>query len=290
MALHKLEGVLKPRKRPVGLLLDTADDLMLTDDRWQRGVEFAAYGCDGMSRGPLIFCADDEVDDEHGTDSVGDTVRYFGAFDVYLTATCSARDVDYDYLAERIDGRWDPMLSEPIAAELEHGGNAPEVPDGAGDTEATPTLQNSAAIGTPYAGTIDEAFAAIEYGLATTLHGAVGLIHVAPFLLAAAHELIERDPATGNWVTHTGHTVVSDAGYLGVAPSAVEGEPDPSSRWIYGSGPVAYQIGAPSPRPVPVEGFNRARNEFTARKVAQALYIFDPCSVFAAEFTLAAGS
>lgn len=288
MALHKLEGVLKPRKRPVGLLLDTADDLMLTDDRWRRGVEFAAYGCDGLSRGPLIFCADDEVDDEHGTESVGDTLRYFGAFDVYATATCSTLDVDYDYLASRIDDRWDPMLSEQIAAELERGGNAPEVPDGAGGTEATPTLQGVAEVVSDMAGTMAEAISVIDGALATRLHGGAGLIHVAPSLLSLAHEVIERDPATGNWVTHTGHVVVSDAGYVGTAPNA--GGEASGTRWIYGSGPVAYQIGAPSPRPVPVEGFNRSRNEFTARKVAQALYIFDPCAVVAAQVEITTGS
>lgn len=289
MALHKLEGVLKPRKRPVGLLLDTADNLMLEGDRWERGVEFAAYGCDGLSRGPLIFCVDDAVDDEHGTEAVADTIRRFGAFDVYATAECSSLDVDMDYLAERIDARWAPMISEQVAAELEQGGNAPEVSDGEGGTEPTPTLQNSAQA-TPISGygTITEAFAAVEYGLAVSLHGGAGLIHISPSVLTIAHELVERDPATGNWMTYSGHTVVADAGYFGVAPTGQT--PSMTTSWVYGSGPVGYQLGAPSPRPVKVEGFNRARNRFTARKVAQALYIFDPCSVFAAEFEFVAGS
>lgn len=288
MALHKLEGVLKPRKRPVGLLLDTADDLALEGDKWRRGVEFAAYGCDGLSRGSLAFCASTEYDPDSG--AVSDTLAYFGAFGIYADQTCSTLDVDMEYLQGRLDARWMTYVSEQVAAELEVGGNAPAVvPDGEGGFDPTPTLQNSAQV-IPADGyvAVGEALAAIEFYLASSLHGGAGLVHIAPFLLGAAHEFIERDPATGNWMTHTGHTVVSDAGYSSATPAGET--PSASTRWIYGSGPVAFQLGAPRPPGANVEGFNSSHNEFTARTVAEALVIFDPCSVYAAEFELVAGS
>ena len=282
MALHKLEGVLKPRKRPVGLLLDTADDLMLEGNKWRRGVEFAAYGCDGLSRGSLAFCTSAEHDPASG--SVGDSLAYFGAFGVYADQTCSTLDVDMDYLQGRLDDRWMTFVSEQVAAELEVGGNATAVvPDGEGGFDPTPTLQSSATVVAPAGGTLAEAFAAIERALADRLHGGAGLIHVAPELLSlAGGDLVHM--ADGNWVTYTGHTVIADAGYTGATPT--DGTPDAETRWIYGSGPVGFQLGAPAPRGAAVEGFNSTRNEFTARTVAEALVIFDPCAVVAAEVVL----
>jgi hypothetical protein len=271
----------------VGLLLDIADDLELADDRWRRGVEFATYGCDGLSRGSLAFCAESEFDPDSG--AVSDTLAYFGAFGIYADQTCSTLDVDMEYLQGRLDARWMTYVSEQVAAELEVGGSAPAVvPDGGGGFDPSPTLQNSAAVGTATAGTLAEAFAAVEYGLAASLHGGAGLIHVAPFLLSAiGGDLVTRGP-DGQWQTYSGHTIVADAGYTGAAPDA--GSSSPYTRWIYGSGPVAYQLGAPRTPGVNVEGFNSSHNEFTARTVAEALVIFDPCAVTAAEFELVAGS
>lgn len=275
---HPLEGVLKPQKRPVGLLLDTAPSLNLTTDRWRAGVTFPAYGSDGLTRGPLAFCADDAFDAPEA--AVSGDLASFGAFDIVATEECSTLDVDMAWLSGRLDDRWDAMVSEQVAAELEVGGNATAI-DG-----ATPTLVSSAeVVGSGAATTVGAALASIEAGLAAKLHGAVGYIHVSPEVLTLlGGDQIDRDDVTGIWTTYTGHVVISDAGYTGAAPDA--GTETSGTRWIYGTGPVAHQLGDPRTPAQPVEGFDMARNRFTARKIAQAIVIFDPATVVAAQVEL----
>ena len=69
-------------------------------------------------------------------------------------------------------------------------------------------------------------------------------------------------------------------------PAPDAGSETTGTRWIYGSGPVGYQIGPPRTNAVALEGFDSARNVFTARKIAQALVAFDPATVVAAEVEL----
>ena len=284
----KLEGILKPQARPVGLLIGTAADLQIEGNRWQAGIEFTTYGADGLSRNELVFCADDSDGDDYDPPSgaVSGTLARFGAFDVFATEECSSLDVDMAWLEGRLDDRWMAMLSEPIAAELEHGATATQLSDGeGGGPQPSPTLANSATVASAGPDSLAGAFAAIERGLATLLHGAVGFVHVPPEVLSlAGGDLIEMDVATNCWRTYTGHVIIADAGYTGAAPDA--GAETTGTRWIYGSGPVGYQIGPPRTNAVALEGFDSARNVFTARKIAQALVAFDPATVVAAEVEL----
>ncbi len=282
--MHVIEA-LKPQPRTTGLLLDVATDLMLpAETRWQRGVKFTGYGCEGLTPAGLQFCYDADV--EPLDDTVSGEIARFPAFDVAASETCATRDSSLPWMNGRLDARWAAFLSEPIAAQLESNALALEVPgdeNGEEDPVEAPSLVSAATLVTGAPGSVADAFAAIERGLADRLHGALGHIHVAPELLSlAGGDLIYRDG--GVWRTYTGHSVIADAGYTGATPA--DGEDSDGTLWIYGSGPVGFQVGPPKDPTGYTEGLNMPRNTLTARKIAQALVVFEPCTVVAAQVEL----
>lgn len=280
--MHVIEA-LKPQPRPTGLLLDVATDLNLGNVPWQRGVKFTGYGCAGLTPAGLQFCYDEEVEPLDA--AVSGSISRHPAFDVAATESCTDLDVDLAWLSGRLDDRWGAFVSTPIAAQLETNALDLEVPtseDDATPVEA-PSLRSEATVLTYAPVSVATGFAVIEAGLASTLHGAVGIIHVTPALLSlAGGDILRWD--NGVWRTYTGHAVVADAGYTGAVPDA--GTFADGTFWMYGSGPVGYQLGAPAPRTPIEEGLNLPRNTLTARKIAQALVVFEPCSVVAAQVEL----
>ena len=84
------------------------------------------------------------------------------------------------------------------------------------------------------------ALACVEQGLAETLYGQQGMVHVTPSVLQhlAARAYVRQD---GNvWVTPMGHVVVADAGYSGSGP---DGAPASTSQWMYGTSFIQIRLG-----------------------------------------------
>lgn len=87
---------------------------------------------------------------------------------------------------------------------------------------------------------ITEAVARVSAGLAYSLRGERGMIHMSPSNLdrAVAAGVAIRD---GNlWVTAMGHVIVSDAGYSGAGPDNAQ---QIAADWIYGTDMIYVALG-----------------------------------------------
>lgn len=201
-------------------------------------------------------------------------VAIFQAFSILAAESCSANDINEAWLYERLDERWNAMLSEQVAAELMSGSV----------TGTSPSLQDSATTLTTGAVDAKGALARIEKGLAERLHGAQGIVHLSPEAMhwGDVTGAIVRDPQTDKLYTKTGHLVSADAGYVGAPPTGTSASG--TTHWVYGSGPVGYQIGPP--RRIGQVIPDIQRNIITGRVIAECVLAFDPCPVVAAEFTI----
>lgn len=274
-------------KRRLGLLIDAAEPITLparkvvTDgvesierpplpvEQVGRGLTFTPYGCTPLERLPVEMCEDPAAED----DTVAPDGPVFEAFGIRTTESCSALDIDLDWLNGRIETRWGATLSEALAAELATGENS----------GASPSLANSATVLTATEVEVDLVMAALEDGLADTLHGAAGMIHLAPYGFAAVTNSEWVDLVDGRWVTRTGHIVVSDPGYRGAVPDGESA--DPTVEWAFASGIVGYAIGKPYfTNQNADEYLDRTRNIVHGRKLATAVVAFDPCSVVAVSY------
>lgn len=275
---HPIEAP-KPTRRPWGLLLDNAAPLDVgVGDRWRAGVKFASYGCEGLRRTSLPFCLPDSETDLDA-DPVNGSLIEFGSFSVYATEACSTLDVDHAWLSGRLDDRFTVMVSEQVAAEVAGGTNA-TITDPLTPGAQSPTFASEATIVTTGPLETDVIIAMLEQELAERLHGGIGMIHMSPavFSMVAADQAI-RDGS--QWRTRSGHLIVSDAGYAGVEP---EGEaPVDRVEWVYGTGPVLVHVGPPRLTD-PAGTIGYTRNVVTGRAVAEAVAVFEPCTVVAAEY------
>lgn len=275
---HPIEAP-KPKKRPWGLLLDTATDLALDGDRWRAGIKFASYGCAGLRRSTPEFCIGETPEDIDDDLTEGGLVE-FGSFSILATESCTTLDVDLAWLQGRLDARFAVMASEQVAAELMAGSNATiQAPEEEATT--SPNFAEVATVVTTGPLETDVVIAKIEEDLAERLHGGEGMIHMSP----AVFSMVAADRAifvNGQYRTRSGHLIVTDAGYVGQEP---DGEsPATNVEWVYGSGPVYYQLGPPRLRGPMETAFDRTRNTIRARTVAEAVVAFDPCTVVAAEY------
>lgn len=265
-------------KRPWGLLVDAAYDLALDGDRWRAGVTFPSLGCDSLSRITPEFCVP-EVDNPYEAPVVGDGLVSFNPFHIVATEECSTLDVDLAWLDDRLAARW-VGVSGQVAAEISQGGGADDVSVGV----PNPTFENSATVITTGPLEAAELFALVEQELDEVLHGAQGMIHLTPAVLSMLDDkVILRDGQV--WRTYSGHLVVADGGYAGAVPDGEAAEA--STEWIFASGMVGLQVGAPrvvSQAAEAMDGFAGGRNRLTARRIAEAVAVFEPCAVLAAQF------
>lgn len=116
------------------------------------------------------------------------------------------------------------------------------------------------------------ALGCITEGLAVTLKGQQGMVHVTPQMLQhlAADSIVTRQ---GNlWVTAMGHIVVADAGYSGDGPGGVAAG---ATQWIYGTPMLRVRLGTVETIPGSLDD---------ARSLAQALdYPVNTMAVFAGQ-------
>lgn len=280
-------------KRQWGLLLDATDPIMvparakvvaegaepqrepIPAEQLARGVTFTPLGVEALERLDSEFC--DDTADGSLVDP-GDRPK-FEAFSVRSQEACSALDVDLAWLNGRIAKRWEPAISDAVAAELAMGGN----------TVQTPTLSGSATFDSAASVEIGYLIPSLEERLADMLRGAAGMIHLPPLAFAVATQKDWVDLHDGIWWTRSGHAVISDSGYLGMYP---EGEGvTATTGWGFASGWVSAAVAPPRQREQSaVEYLDRTRNIITGRSIAEAVYAFDPSTVAAVEFETASGS
>lgn len=267
----------KVTKRPWGLLTDSVPELGLDDKRWFAGVVTQPIN-GSLTRLKPEFCIGDD-DDPYNAAIVGTTDR-FTSFQIVGTETCSTLAVSYEWLQGRLVNRYDAYVSAYLAAEMEVGGHAPPVVLPNNTTTPNPTLSNSATgiSGTP--ATPAETLAAIEGGLAYYIHSSVGVIHMSVGVFSLIPPGMVERGSDGIWRTRTGHVVVADAGFFGVEPG--DTSPTTGVSWIYGTGPVGYQLAPIDGIDKPSENFDKTRNNYTGRVMAQGIYTFDTNTVLAA--------
>ncbi len=204
--------------------------------RWVGGWSYLPEGC-GASGALSVGCLGNTeamASDGRGPGAVeGDPVL------LYATDECSS----FGFAARDWLGRARRQLAAVESAEL-----ADELWDGAVTQAATPDLANRWLAGpaidsdtvTGAAATPVAALACITQGLAETLRGQQGMVHVTPQLLTylQSEQVVTRQ---GNlWVTAMGHIVVADAGYSGSGPGGVAAG---ATQWIYGTPVVQVRLG-----------------------------------------------
>ena len=273
----------KPTKRPWGLLTDSVPELEVGDGKhWYGGIAIQPINGE-MSRLTPEFCIGDP-DDPYDA-AISGTTDYFSAFHIVGTEKCSTLSVQYEGLQGLLKARYDVTVSEKIAEELEGGGYAPQIKDpNTGALTDNPTLSNTAVVVSATPDTADSVLALIEGGLAYVLHGAVGVIHMNPAMLALLDSDRVELGADGIWRTKSGHIVVSDSGYTGIPPEGHS--PETGVGWMYGSGMIAYKLVPIDGIDSPSDNFDQGHNDYTGRILALALYAFDTNTVVAAPVDL----
>jgi hypothetical protein len=246
-------------RRSTGLIIDAAGRIPNTT-RWLAGVTLRPWGCSGLVSTDPDYCDfdSDELDEFF---DVGENPT-FDPFEVYNTESCTTLDTSIEDLNSRVETRWSVMISEQVAANLEAQMAA------VADVVTTGPINTSLVI------------SMAEQTLALSLHGAVGLVHMSPAVLAMAQDdLMFRD---GEWYTPGGHRVVADAGHTGAPPTGES--PLTWTEWVYVSGQVLYGLTDARIPTRATEYLNRDHNDITARVVGSGIVAFDPCSVSAIQY------
>lgn len=200
------------------------------------GWAFTPEGCGNSGKLPIL-CAGDTTEMGTGIDN-GDVIEGDPIW-IYAEDRCSSmgsRNRDWMGRARR---QLTAVESFELADELWNGTvTASTTPDLenkwlAGSAAWSDTLTSSGV--TPVA-----ALGCITQGLAETLKGQQGMVHVTPQMLQhlAADSIITKQ---GNlWVTAMGHIVVADAGYSGDGPG---GTAAGATQWMYGTSMVRVRLG-----------------------------------------------
>jgi hypothetical protein len=249
------------RRRTRGLLIDTADRIP-NSTRWTAGVTLRPWGCSGLIPTDADYCDfdSDELDEFF---AVGNN-PIFDAFDIYNTESCSTLDSDITVLNDRVERRWEVMVSEQVATRLnvELAYRATVVTTGPVNTSIL--------------------IAKAEEALALTLHGGLGMVHLSPAALSMVVAEGSVDLRGDQWRTPGGHLVVADAGHSGIQP---DGEVLlAGTEWVYTTGAVLYGLGEPRIPTKATEYLDRSTNTNTARAIGTSVVAFDPCSASAIEY------
>lgn len=228
------------------------------------GWKFQPEGC-GLSGRDAVTCAgsvSSAMDVAPGPDTVEGEAIWIWAGDECSTFGYQARD-------------WQGRARRQLAA-VESFELAAELWDGTVTTDADPDLPNrflampAAESDTVTSGptSVASALACLEQGLASTLRGQQGMVHVTPQVLThlAAAQLVQQ---TGTvWTTPMGHVVVADAGYSGDGPGGVAG--DANGQWAYATPMIQVRLGPVEVIPGSLDGaqglaaaMNRGVNDIT---------------------------
>lgn len=235
--------------------------------RWLFGVTFTPFGCDDITGDALDIC-DDDRETTYSTLAAPVVFKPFLAeVAVERPVLCSTAEELTTYVTERTL----VQRSSILGAQVERSEYQ----------TVNPSLASSAADVSGDDSSIAGALFYVEQGLADTLKGGAGMIHMPPgvFATLAAQGGVRYD-LNGRPFTHTGHLIVADAGYIGASPhaeDAVSGE-----IWIYGSGPVVAKYDEDLIIPGGLDVFSRPRNEWKIDAEQYGIAFFDPCTVVAA--------
>lgn len=262
-----------PLVREHGLLLTSA--FRLPDsvfnvggvNRMPLGVKFIPWGCDGLQ----VFPSDcDPLEKDLNALPEFVTQPAFSIVDGLFCTTLSGVEGDIDM---RLMSRLRTRISYVFAKELIYGTQSGGESLAASATTVTSGPTN-----------LLEALSLLEMKLATALQGEVGMIHVTPRAFTLLNALDAIKWMDNRWYTATGHVVVADAGYDTDLDPEGGSTPD-GNEWMYGSGLVYFGVSDPE-----LIGendhttFNRSKNRRERLAEAYGIVLFDPCSVFAAEY------
>lgn len=247
-------------------LLDPTNPL-----RWLVGVAWEPIPCGGLTAsaadGP---CLDHDATATLRTCSEPETQKPFRLEDAYRSSVLNESPGEID---QRLMLTWE-TLSAGFAKELLSGAAS-----GGVSLSSTATAPTNIAFGAA-AVSIEAAMSEIENELAERLFGRLGYIHVPPGLLSQAVSIYGVQPGpNGSWVTPAGNVVISDAGYVNAAAPSGQAASAAGSEWLYGSGPVLYNVSDPFIRDA--SSYDLTRNTMTRYMEGYGILVFDSCPVTA---------
>jgi hypothetical protein len=147
-----------------------------------------------------------------------------------------------------------------------------------GLTSTSPALATEADVVTGLDTSATGALAAVEDGLAARIGNGEGFVHLTPGLFTLLGKSIV-DSGDG-YRTRTGHRVVVDSGYVGIAAGG--GASSAGEATVYGSGPVYLAVTQPRFNGQDAESFVLADNTGVIHVEHAAVLAFEPCTVVAA--------
>lgn len=256
---------LTPPTRPAGGLLRAARPV---PDGWGRGVTFTTTSCVGPFT--VGTCPDGPGLKPAARPS---GPHEFASFTVGAALECST--LGRDYSPEIAAQETADVIREFAVARELLTGDASARDAGPGEVgnvslagDVTHTLSSG--------GDVETALACIEQVAAETLFGRQVFVHMPPAVavVAAAARVIRREGA--RWLTPSDSIVVVSPGYDGRAPGT---SAPASSYWIYATGEVYATTGSRTT----TQDVDRSVNTDTARTEDQAVAVFDPCFVAAAD-------
>jgi len=243
-------------------LLSVAQLEPLTDVRFENGVGYYAYPCGPAKK--FDQCATVVVPK---TTSTQTAPTDFGAFTVYLAATCTMRGIGNDDEEYRRRAMVAFEAYEPQQVELEfwEGGIQPNNPH---LTTTGPTLPNGATTTN------------LVNGLAI-LEGVIvrdAVIHMSRRMaVAMASQRLLEDEGDGVLRTPLGTPVVAGAGYTGKEPTGQAANAG-TVEWIYATTkPSVFRSQAVLLPETAAEALDRTLNNYTIYAERQYVVAFDQC-------------
>lgn len=275
----KKNGTIARTVRTRATLLSAMSDAGLENEpgiRWLAGVKFEPRDCSGLTIGESVwYCT--------GTDDTPPTNQCVPwleqqAFNIFDGLRDSTLGRTVDDIEELLRLRHEEMLSYAfgyaLTGQATFGGltfpTQAHGPDGVGFAAAAP---------------IGQVVAQLENDLAKTMHGAEGIIHMAPGMLikAATGGTGIVEDSDGMYRTPLGTKVVADAGYYrAAAPTGQSASTANTTEWVYASGPIAYMATPQSfIGDAPNAFTNISKNALHRHTESWGLFLFDPCAVAA---------
>jgi len=157
------------------------------------------------------------------------------AFLMWDALKCSTLSSESEWLRGRVVDNLNVYASAAFAAELSTGTASGGLAI-SGDATYTPTIISATAVD------VGRGIAELEDHLADVLHGAIGMIHLTPGLLALAVGDGYVEWRDGQYRTPSGHVVVGDAGFDGTATPFGSTAATSTQAWIYATSMVWYAI------------------------------------------------
>jgi hypothetical protein len=243
--------------------------------RWVRdGVVWRPW----MYREPQVDAATDGTVYAKDPDAIVDPVEYasFLLWDSLFEGTLSNERA---WMEQNTSYTIESLVSVAIAGQLEAAAPLSGGPSLPGDVTYPPTIVEGAAVA------VSVAVASLEQFLADALHGAVGMIHLTPAQLVAAHiaEAVYWDGST--YRSPGGHCVVGDPGHAGQATPQGGSAPAAGQAWAYATSTVFWDVSPAqnfTATSVSPDSHDLMRNVEKPLKERYGIVVFDPNVVGAA--------